>query len=64
MVNGDTVVAQSTPYGYGGIGVVRVTGPDALSIFGALTSMSKNRLCTVKPRVTYRDYFRRKQRAL
>ena len=55
MVNGDTVVAQSTPYGYGGIGVVRVTGPDALSIFGDLTSMSKNRLRTVKPRVTYRE---------
>ena len=55
MVNGDTVVAQSTPYGYGGIGVVRVTGPDALGIFGDLTSMSKNRLRTVKPRVTYRE---------
>ena len=55
MVNGDTVVAQSTPYGYGCIGVVRVTGPDALGIFGDLTRMSKNRLRTVKPRVTYRE---------
>ena len=55
MVNGDTVVAQSTPYGYGGIGVVRVTGPDSLSIFGDLTSMPKNKLQAVKPRVAYRE---------
>ena len=55
MVNGDTVVAQSTPYGYGGIGVVRVTGPGSLSIFGELTSMPKKKLQAVKPRVAYRE---------
>ena len=55
MVNGYTVVAQSTPYGYGGIGVVRVTGPDSLRILGDLTSMPKNRLRTIKPRVAYRE---------
>jgi len=55
VTNGYTVVAQSTPYGYGGIGVVRVTGPDALRILGDLTSMPKNRLRTIKPRVAYRE---------
>lgn len=30
--SGDTIVALSTPRGYSGIGVVRITGPDALSI--------------------------------
>ena len=49
------MVAQSTPYGYGGIGVVRVTGPDSLRILGELTSMPKNRLRTIKPRVAYRE---------
>jgi tRNA modification GTPase len=33
----DTIVAIATPAGRGGIGVVRVSGPDALRIAGALT---------------------------
>jgi len=53
--NGDTVVAQSTPYGYGGIGVVRVTGPDSLRILGSLTNLPKKRLRALKPRVVYKE---------
>jgi len=48
------VVAQSTPYGYGGIGVVRVTGPSAVKILGRLSGMSKNKLRTIKPRKVYK----------
>ena len=55
MDNGDTVVAQSTPYGYGGIGVVRVTGPDSLRILGSLTNLPKKRLHALKPRVVYKE---------
>ena len=54
MTSGDTVVAQSTPYGYGGIGVIRVTGPDVLRILGCLTNLSKERLRTFKPRFVYK----------
>ena len=55
MDNGDTVVAQSTPYGYGGIGVVRVTGPGSLRILGSLTNLPKKRLHALKPRVVYKE---------
>jgi len=55
VVNGDTVVALSTPYGYGGIGVVRVTGPCALQVFGGLSCLSKNKLRTIKPRFAYKE---------
>jgi len=55
MANGDTVVAQSTPYGYGGIGVIRVTGPGALRILGRLTNLSKERLRAFKPRLVYKE---------
>ena len=48
------MVAQSTPYGYGGIGVVRVTGPSAVKILGRLSGMSKNKLRTIKPRKVYK----------
>ena len=54
MANGDTVVAQSTPYGYSGVGVVRVSGPEALKILGDLSGISKNKLQTIKPRVAHR----------
>ena len=33
---GDTIVALSTPHGYSGIGVIRVSGPDARSILGRI----------------------------
>ena len=48
------MVAQSTPYGYGGIGVVRVPGPSAVKILGRLSGMSKNKLRTIKPRKVYK----------
>ncbi len=48
------MVAQSTPYGYGGIGIVRVTGPSAVKILGRLSGMSKNKLRTIKPRKAYK----------
>ena len=54
MANGDTVVAQSTPYGYSGVGVVRVSGPEALKILGDLSGISKSKLHTIKPRVAHR----------
>ena len=54
MADGDTVVAQSTPYGYGGIGVVRVSGPSAVKILGRLSGMSKNKLHAIKPRKAYK----------
>ena len=54
MANGDTVVAQSTPYGYSGVGVVRVSGPEALKILGDLSGISKNKLHTITPRVAHR----------
>ena len=50
MCDGDTVVAQSTPYGYGGIGVVRVTGSGAVKILGRLSGISKNELQNIEPR--------------
>ena len=50
VCDGDTVVAQSTPYGYGGIGVVRVTGSGAVKILGRLSGISKNELQNIEPR--------------
>ena len=55
MADDDTVVAQSTPYGYGGIGVVRVTGPETIRILGELAILSKNKLGSIKPRFAYRE---------
>src|SRR5215510_6270114 len=37
----DTIVAIATPPGRGGIGVVRVSGPDALTVARALTSTDR-----------------------
>lgn len=34
----DTIVAIATPHGRGGIGVVRITGPQALALAGAITT--------------------------
>ena len=55
MTNDDTVVAQSTPYGYGGIGVIRVTGPDTIAILSRLTNTSKDGLLNFKPRLASRN---------
>src|SRR5215210_6177370 len=42
----DTIVAIATPPGRGGIGVVRVSGPTAAAIAGAIS----NRAATLEPR--------------
>jgi len=41
MSVGDTIVAQSTPYGYGGIGVVRLSGAKSIKILQGLAKMEK-----------------------
>ena len=30
MIPGDTIVAAATPFGYSGVALVRISGPDAL----------------------------------
>ena len=55
MGSGDTVVAQSTPYGYGGIGIVRMTGVDSLNILGKLANLTKKELKTFKPRYAHKN---------
>lgn len=42
-MNGDTIAAISTPLGEGGIGIVRLSGRDALSIVSILFSASRKR---------------------
>ena len=37
----DTICAVSTPAGVGGVAVIRVSGPDAISISDSVLSMSK-----------------------
>ena len=37
MSAGDTIVAPATPFGYSGIAVVRISGPEAFSILSSLT---------------------------
>ena len=41
MSLGDTIVAQSTPYGYGGIAVVRLSGADSIKILKKITKQIK-----------------------
>ena len=41
MSLGDTIVAQSTPYGYGGIAVVRLSGPDSIKILKKISKQIK-----------------------
>ena len=41
MSLGDTIVAQSTPYGYGGIAVVRLSGADSIKILKKISKQIK-----------------------
>ena len=41
MLSGDTIVAQSTPYGYSGIGVVRMSGSESTKIFKKISRIKK-----------------------
>ena len=42
MSLGDTIVAQSTPYGFGGIAVVRLSGADSIKILKTISKQIKN----------------------
>jgi tRNA modification GTPase len=53
-MEGDTIVALSTPPGESGIAVVRVSGPEAISILGALAPGSRR----LAPRKIYRKILR------
>lgn len=53
-MEGDTIVALSTPPGESGIAVVRVSGPEAISILGGLTPGSRR----LAPRKIYRKILR------
>jgi len=48
MSNSETIVAQATPSGYGGIGVVRLSGPKSLAIAQDMTQRQ-----TIMPRHAY-----------
>ena len=45
----DTIAAIATPYGSGGIGVIRISGPDAFDAASTLFSKSKNAYKKVTP---------------
>ena len=49
MSSGDSIVALSTPAGRGGIGVIRVSGPDALTILRRMTRED----CGAEPKPNY-----------
>ena len=60
MLSGDTVVAQSTPYGYGGIGVIRLSGKDSHKILKKLcntTDELKHRVVQKKTAYNKREPF-------
>ncbi|MBT7261853.1 MAG: hypothetical protein HN888_12125, partial [Desulfobacula sp.] len=41
----DTIAAIATPYGSGGIGVIRISGPKAFDIASKIFSKKKNKPC-------------------
>ena len=49
MITGDTIVAAATPFGYSGIAVIRLSGPDSISLIAKTTnhSLYKNRVATL-----------------
>lgn len=52
----DTITAIATPFGSGGIGVIRISGPDAFSIASRLFSKQKERFEGPKTIETHRVY--------
>jgi tRNA modification GTPase len=54
----DTIAAVATPGGYGGIGVIRLSGPKALSIAESITNNS------LKPRHAHFCHFRQNNEAI
>ena len=56
--NQDTIIAQATPIGIGGIGVIRVSGPAAKFVFSKIFCNSKsNKKNLIKPRYAYYGEF-------
>ena len=58
----DTIIAQATPIGVGGIGVVRVSGPACKFIFEKIcnkifTSFCHGKINNIKPRFAYHGEF-------
>ena len=49
MITGDTIVAAATPFGYSGIAVIRLSGPDSINLITKTTNRSlyKNRVATL-----------------
>ena len=46
----DTIVAPATPFGYGGIAVIRLSGPSSKNIARAITFLSDGKKPSFKPR--------------
>ena len=45
MKSNDTIAALATPFGYSGIGVIRLSGPQTRKIMGAIFRPSRNTAC-------------------
>ncbi len=59
MTKGETISAISTPIGEGGIGIVRLSGPDAFNIVNLLFDCHKKKQPGYpKPRYLYHGYFK------
>jgi len=52
----DTIAAIATPYGSGGIGVIRISGPKAFDIASKIFSKKKNKPCGHVKFVSHRVY--------
>jgi len=52
----DTIAAIATPYGSGGIGVIRISGPKAFDIASKIFSKTKNRACRIIKLDSHRVY--------
>ncbi len=51
MVTDDTIVARATPFGSGGVGIVRLSGANAAAIVGSFLRLPGDRsVCDVPPR--------------
>ncbi|TLS68770.1 tRNA uridine-5-carboxymethylaminomethyl(34) synthesis GTPase MnmE [Mariprofundus erugo] len=52
--SGSTIAAIATPPGRGGVGIIRISGPDAISVISSLST----RKCNPEPRVATLDVWR------
>ena len=43
MILSDTIVAVATPHGFGGISVLKISGPDSKKIIWSISSANKNK---------------------